>query len=316
MELQPAKKILSIQSHVVHGYVGNKAATFPLQCQGWDVDVLNTVNFSNHTGYGSVKGTKASPEDLKQTYEGLTAIKCEYDALLTGYIPGAEALEVIGEIGHDLKTKNPNSLWLLDPVMGDEGQLYVSDTVIPVYQKLLLRGGVDVITPNQFEAELLVGFKIESNKSLKNALQDLHNKFKVDNVVITSMKFGDSSKILAVASSKHQNKIVSSVFEVPLIESYFTGVGDLLSALLIDRIFKYTREIKDCQYLQDAVNEVLTIMAQVLRFTTQVAEKALGQAPKSKMGAASSMKECELKLIECRDLYSQTDKSFKAYILE
>ena len=50
------KKVLSIQSHVVHGYVGNKAATFPLQCKGWDVDALNTVQFSNHPAYGHISG--------------------------------------------------------------------------------------------------------------------------------------------------------------------------------------------------------------------------------------------------------------------
>ncbi len=315
MSFEPAKKILSIQSHVVHGYVGNKAATFPLQCQGWDIDVLNTVNFSNHTGYGSVRGTKASPEDLKTLYDGLSSIKCEYNALLTGYIPGAESLEVVGEIGHDLKSKNPNALWLLDPVMGDEGQLYVSDTVIPVYQKLLSRGGIDVITPNQFEAELLVGFKIVSTETLKRALYDLHNKFKVSNVVITSMKLGNGSKILAAASSKYQDLITSSIFEVPLIESYFTGVGDLFSALLIDRIFTYTRDTRDTLYLQDAVSEVLTIMAKVLRITTDAAEKALGQTPKSRMGAASTMKESELRLIESRGIYAQTEKNFKASAL-
>jgi len=310
MSFEPAKKILSIQSHVVHGYVGNKAATFPLQCQGWDVDVLNTVNFSNHTGYGSVKGSKASHEDIKLIYEGLCKIQCQYDAILTGYIPGAQALETIGEIGHDLKSKNPHSVWLLDPVMGDEGELYVSETVIPVYQKILLKGSVDIITPNQFEAELLVGFKISSKECLKNALAELHNKYKVNNVVITSMKLEDDSKIMAIASSKHDGIITSSKFEIPLIESYFTGVGDLFSALLIDRVFRYTRDIQNCQYLKDAVNEVLSIMAKVLRITTEAAEKSLGTAPRSKMGSASIMKECELRLIECRDLYPQNVKNF------
>ncbi|CCH44315.1 Pyridoxamine kinase [Wickerhamomyces ciferrii] len=315
MPLEPAKSILSIQSHVVHGYVGNKAATFPLQCQGWDVDVLNTVNFSNHTGYGSVRGTKASSDDIQAIYDGLKTINCKYDALLTGYIPGDQALEAIGEIGRDLKQSNPDSIWLLDPVMGDEGQLYVSETVIPAYKKILIKGGVDVITPNQFEAELLVGYKIESKDTLRKALKELHNKYDVKNVAITSFKLEEGSNILAVASSKHKGIITSSLFEIPLIESYFTGVGDLFSSLLIDRIFRYTRDIKDQYYLETAVNQVLTIMAQVLKTTTEAAEKALGQAPKSKMGAASIMKECELKLIECRDIYEHTEQKFKAFAL-
>lgn len=315
MTFHPAQKILSIQSHVVHGYVGNKAASFPLQCQGWDVDVLNTVNFSNHTGYGSVKGTKATPEDLSLIYEGLANINCKYDALLTGYIPGAEALEVVGEIGSDLKKRNPNALWLLDPVMGDEGQLYVSETVIPGYQKLLLRGNIDIITPNQFEAELLVGYKIETIENLKHALSDLHNKYNLKSVVITSLNLNTESKILAAASSKLEGVITSSLFEIPLIESYFTGVGDLFSALLIDRIYTYTKPVHNAQYLKFAVSEVLTIMAKVLKRTTEAAERALGTAPKSKIGNASVMKQCELRLIECRDIYSQTEQSFQSSAL-
>lgn len=69
------KSILTIQSHVVHGYVGNRASTFPLQVLGWDVDVLNTVQLSNHTGYGKVFGQKLTGEEIWTQYEGVNVIK-------------------------------------------------------------------------------------------------------------------------------------------------------------------------------------------------------------------------------------------------
>ena len=69
-EAVPSHRLLTIQSHVVCGYVGNRSATFPSQLLGWDVDVVNTVQFSNHTGYGAWKG---------QVFDGATI-----DELMTG----------------------------------------------------------------------------------------------------------------------------------------------------------------------------------------------------------------------------------------
>lgn len=304
------KKLLSVQSHVVHGYVGNRAASFPLQCQGWDVDVMNTVNFSNHTGYGSVRGTKTTAAELSELYEGLTNIGITYDAYLTGYVPGAEALDAVGRIGMDMKRRNPQLLWLLDPVMGDEGELYVNKNVIPVYRELLMQGMVDIITPNQFEAELLVDFKIECHDSLKKALNELHTRFRVPNVTISSLKFKDSHQIKAVTSTSVNGQLQQHLFDIPYIESYFTGVGDLFSALLLDRVFSYAKHHQT--YLEASVNEVLSVMAVVLRVTSEEAAKELGKAVKSKMGSAETMKSCELRLIQCRKAFGQRQRNFRS----
>lgn len=103
-------RILSIQSHVVSGYVGNRAATFPLQLLGYDVDVINTVQFSNHTGYGYTNGHKTSPEQLSAVFEGLGRNRLlGYDKILSGYIPSAEALAVVAQWVRD----HP-SVYLLD----------------------------------------------------------------------------------------------------------------------------------------------------------------------------------------------------------
>lgn len=104
-------RILSIQSHVVSGYVGNRAASFPLQLLGHDVDVINTVQFSNHTGYGYTNGHKTTPEQLEAVFEGLKKNGIGgYDRVLTGYVPGAEALKVVGEQIRELKP----DVYLLD----------------------------------------------------------------------------------------------------------------------------------------------------------------------------------------------------------
>lgn len=311
-----SNSLLSIQSHVVHGYVGNKAATFPLQCLGWDVDVMNSVNFSNHTGYGSVKGVKTSAKDLRLMYEGLEDIGMMYNALLTGYVPDAESLKVVGEIGRDVKSKNPDAIWLLDPVLGDEGQLYVSEDVIPVYKDILLGGGVDIITPNQFEVEILVGFEISSDELLKEAISKLHHVYKVDKVVVSSLMYKQDGKIMTVCSvlNRSTNEISSSYFQVPYIESYFTGVGDLFSALLVDRVCK-AHLSQSKEQLENLLNQVLSIMKKVLYTTTEAVEKALGKAPKSKMGSAVTMKECELRLVQCRDYYSSKCEEFKCFKL-
>ncbi|KAF4000248.1 pyridoxal kinase [Saccharomyces cerevisiae] len=157
-------RLLATQSHVVHGYVGNKAATFPLQCLGWDVDCCNSVQFSNHTGYGldKVFGTITRETDLKELLSGLfDNFSQDYQALLSGYLPNKNSVRCMGTYYAKFKEANPEMIWLMDPVMGDEGQLYVSEDVIPEYRKLALspKQLVDIITPNQFELEILYGGK-------------------------------------------------------------------------------------------------------------------------------------------------------------
>jgi pyridoxine kinase len=80
-------RILRVQSHVVSGYVGNKAAVFPLQLLGFEVDNINSVQFSNHTGYPTLKGTVLDGKELEALAEALDANGLMvHDYFLTGYI--------------------------------------------------------------------------------------------------------------------------------------------------------------------------------------------------------------------------------------
>lgn len=295
-------RLLATQSHVVHGYVGNKAATFPLQCLGWDVDCCNSVQFSNHTGYGMDKvfGNVTTKDQLNELLSGLFRnFPDDYEALLSGYLPNKDSVNCMGSHYKEFKRRNPNAIWLLDPVMGDEGQLYVNKDVIPEYRNLALSkdGAVDIITPNQFELEILCGHKINSMEELKSALTILHKTIPV--IVVTSCDsqiFDDTGYIYCVASMRDSG---ASAFRIPIIDSYFTGVGDLFSALLLDRIYSLLKDDTKPLQFKYQINDVLNVIQRVLRVTRKLAPENI----KSKIGSVDGMKNMELRIIQCKDLY-------------
>ncbi|KAH3914338.1 pyridoxal kinase [Parastagonospora nodorum] len=209
-ELIPDTRVLAIASHVVHGYVGNKMATFVMQSLGCDVSAINTVHYSNHTAYKQVKGTKTSAEEMLNLYEGLRQSNLtNFDVLLTGYVPSAEAVQAIGKIGRDVKfnagTKPGSFFWVLDPVMGDNGKLYIPEDEVPEYKALLREA--DLILPNQFEAELLSDTPITDLESLAAAIQVLHKTYQVPHVIITSLRLTRDNHTL---SSRAPSKPVST----------------------------------------------------------------------------------------------------------
>ncbi|KAF8273144.1 Ribokinase-like protein [Lactarius quietus] len=166
-------RILSIQSHVAYGYVGGKAATFPLQLLGYDVDVINTVNFSNHSGYRRFGGTKTSAEELDAMFSAMEQNGLLRPShILTGFIFGAGALSVVARSVTKLLQDNPKIVYLLDHV-------------IPIYRSLLHKA--TIITPNWFEAETITDTKIVDRASLQKVLTILHETYSVPNVVISSI---------------------------------------------------------------------------------------------------------------------------------
>ncbi|KAF2133070.1 Ribokinase-like protein [Dothidotthia symphoricarpi CBS 119687] len=188
-------------------------ATFVMQSLGCDVSAINTVHYSNHTAYKQVKGTKTSAEQILDLYEGLRQSDLtNFDVLLTGYVPSAEALQAVGKIGRDIKfnagTKPGSFFWVLDPVMGDNGKLYIPEDEVPEY-KTLLRDA-DLILPNQFEAELLSDTPIHDLKSLATAIQILHKKYQVPHVIITSLRLTrDNQTISSRAPSRTPSRPAS-----------------------------------------------------------------------------------------------------------
>ncbi len=172
MEVRPVEelRVLSIQSHVVSGYVGNKSATFPLQLLGFEVDAINSVQvritvreieipmsffglwqFSNHTGYEhGVHGQVLDDAQLRVLIDGLALNDLDnYSHVINGYIGSDSFLKQTGETIKKLKEKNPNLIYVCDPVMGDTGPgWYVPKTLLPIYRDEILPLA-DVCVPNQ-----------------------------------------------------------------------------------------------------------------------------------------------------------------------
>ncbi|KAK0729234.1 Ribokinase-like protein [Apiosordaria backusii] len=248
-------------------YVGNKIASFTMQALGCDVAALNTVDFSNHTGYGQWTGTRATPSHILSLWSGLKQSSLDdFDMMLSGYVPGAAALEAVGQIAQELKDKSQveakregqgneegNFFWVLDPVMGDNGNLYVGAEVVPVYRGLV--GRAEMVLPNQFEAELLSEVKIVDMESLGKAIEVLHERYGVPHVVITSVSLpqpppddnnsdlvdGDTSqgkKTLSVIGSSMTSFRKPRPFRIsfPAIDCYFSGTGDMFAALMVVRM--------------------------------------------------------------------------------
>ncbi|MCW2249441.1 pyridoxine kinase [Azospirillum fermentarium] len=158
------KTVLSIQSHVAYGYVGNRAAVFPLQRLGCDVIAVNTVQFSNHTGYGSWKGDVFTPAHVEQVLEGVgeRGALDSCDAVLSGYMGDAAMGTVILSAVARVKTARPDALYCCDPVMGDVGRGFFVRPGIPEFMRDHAVPAADVVTPNQFELEYLTGCPVTS----------------------------------------------------------------------------------------------------------------------------------------------------------
>ncbi|KAE9153373.1 hypothetical protein PF006_g2496 [Phytophthora fragariae] len=285
-------RVLSIQSHVVQGYVGNKSAVFPLQLLGLDVDPINSVQFSNHTGYAKFTGRRLTGDELHELLDGMETNDLLRDAhthLLTGYIGSISLLDAIVRVFERLRaaqTHPERLVYVCDPVMGDLGQLYVPMELVDLYRSKVLPI-CDVLTPNQYECELLAEMELRTVKDAMRACKKLHTLGpKV--VVISSFQEaseGETPKELVVIGSK---VVAGSVdggeprceqYEVrfPWIDSYYTGTGDLFAALLLAWLYRFPNDFKR------ALENVISTIQDVLRITL-------------KLGG----KDCDLKLIQSR----------------
>ena len=222
--------ILSIQSHVAYGYVGNKAAVYPLQAMGFDVWPVNTVQFSNHTGYEKWKGEIFSRKHIGDVIKGIEELGVADDcrAILSGYMGSREICEEVQDTVHRFKKTNKNLVYLCDPVIG-KINCYVKPEILEFFTKKLC---ADIITPNQFEAEVLSGIKITDTNSLKTIAKKFHD-LGIKIVIITGAKFNniktnDPYKFISTDSTSYIGKVQEYLFQTPM-----SGLGDLFSALYL-----------------------------------------------------------------------------------
>ncbi|KAL3321040.1 hypothetical protein Ciccas_000280 [Cichlidogyrus casuarinus] len=259
-------RVLSIQSHVVHGYVGNKCATLPLQLSGFEVDAINSVQFSCHTHYKHFGGQVLKSDELMVLYEQLVKNEINnYDFLLSGYVGDDTFLSKLGYIVRDLKSKNPYLIFYCDPVMGDNGKFYVPEKLLQIYKTEILPLA-DVLTPNQFEAEQISGMKIRSEQDVFKCIHQIQNQYDIDLVVITSVQLEQNSSKESLSGYASLKNVKKLKFTVPYYPEHFTGTGDLFCALLLAQYGNVAPSIRgDC--LERVFSLVCSKMHTVLKRT-------------------------------------------------
>lgn len=180
--------ILSIQSSVAYGHVGNSAAVFPLQRLGHTVWPVNTVQFSNHTGYGQWRGPVFAANDVAAVIAGINerGVFAKCDGILSGYMGDAAIGTVILETVAAVRKVNPKVLYCCDPVIGDVGRGVFVRPGIPKFMRDRAVPVADIITPNQFELEYLTGTTIQKLDDVLQAV-DIARKLGPRVVLVTSL---------------------------------------------------------------------------------------------------------------------------------
>lgn len=276
MSIEQTKTLLSVLSHVAHGYVGNRAAVFPLQYFGWDVDAVHTTNFLNHPGYGKFQGQKSDAELVKSLFQGLREVldfDTHYNVVLVGYCPSGAVMRCIYDELEPTLRKDTKPILVVDPVLGDNGRLYVPEEVVAVHKEFLKLGFVDLTTPNQFEVELLTGCKISSFATAKAALETFYDMYKVPNVVILSALVDGQMYAIGFSAANVPGK---QVFTLPInkIDCAFSGCGDVFTALLTNEFYN-----NSCSLTPEVVGSVLDKLRQILLISYEDEKRKLGQVP-------------------------------------
>ncbi len=238
-------KILSIQSAVAHGHVGNSAAVFPLQRIGVEVLPVYTVNFSNHTGYGAWRGPMIDPSDVREVVTGIEerGVFPQIDAVLSGYQGGEGIADVIIDAVARVKAANPDAVYACDPVMGNAKSGCFVAPAIPDLLRDRVVPVADIITPNQFELGYLTG---TSPADLESTLAsvDAARAMGPSTVLVTSVERPDREEgtieMLAVddagawlVATPHLPMKANGSGDVTaaLFTAHYVGTGDARTAL-------------------------------------------------------------------------------------
>jgi pyridoxine kinase len=225
--------VLSIQSHVVFGYAGNTAAVFPLQRLGREVWAINTVEFSNHTGYGAWRGKVLGAELAADLVTGLeergVLNRCE--AALSGYLGDASVAMAIVDAVKKVRSVSPNAIYACDPVMGDVGRgFYVKPDIPGIFKKELIPLA-DIVTPNQFELDAITGITTQNIDDTLKAINILH-EMGPSIALVTSYKEKEGELSMIASDKKEIYKITTP--ELPLGKGV-AGTGDMTSAIFLSR---------------------------------------------------------------------------------
>lgn len=311
-------RVLTIQSHVVSGYCGNKSATFPLQLLEFEVDVINSCQISNHTRYPVFKGQIFGEADLSEIVEGLkgNSLLKLYDHVLSGYVIDVSFIEKIGQLIEDIKAETGQKCWYtFDPVLGDDDTGYYvpgCENVTTAYQEYLIPLA-DIITPNRFEASVLSGVEIgtSSSEAIPQALKaiDYFHDRGIKIVIITSFDISEDELACIISYEKNAKTRTApsgpgprEVYSIciPKLEGSFTGTGDLFAALITAWLHKSNFDIKlSLENTANAVHDILEDTIKWMKFVDDGTEHSK-----------------ELRLVQNKKHIMNPSKKFKAKILE
>ncbi|MGA2636565.1 pyridoxal kinase [Methylocella sp.] len=221
--------VIAIQSQVVHGHVGNSAAVFPMKALGVEVAAVPTTLLSNHPIYPTMRGRvldAALVADLLKGVEERGLVEAA-GAVLTGYLGSSENGAVVGDFIARAKARNPALLYVCDPVIGDEGSgVFVAEGVIAAFRDRLVPAA-SILTPNQFELELLAGASARSAEGLCAAAARLAPR----RLVVTGCALDDTpeGKIETIVCDAGALRRIAT----PRLPIKPYGAGDLFSGLLV-----------------------------------------------------------------------------------
>jgi pyridoxine kinase len=222
--------VLSIQSQVAWGHVGNSAATLPLQRLGFDVIAINTVQLAHHPGHGSWCGYKVEPERVAQILEGVVRRgalgRC--GAIISGYLGDAAVGAIVLDAVAALRAARPGALYLCDPVIGDDGPGVFVSSGIPELIRDVLVPAADVVTPNRFELAFLSSLPVTTLAEARRATGALRARGP-RLVVATGLGLADDPGLAVLADGAEGAWLITT----PRLPIAPGGTGDAFSALFL-----------------------------------------------------------------------------------
>lgn len=250
--------ILSIQSSVAYGHVGNSAATFPLMRSGVEVWPVLTVHFSNHTGYGQWRGPLLAADDVAEVINGIDdrGVLNRVDAVLSGYQGAVEVGAVVLDAVELVKQRSQKAVYCCDPVMGDVGRGFFVRPGIPEFMRDRVVPKAQMVTPNHFELDFLTGRETHTLDEVIDAAHALRG-VGPETVLVTSVAVDstqpDELAMLAVTGEGAWH------VTTPRLDRGFTGSGDLTAAMFLAH---YLRTESVAQALGQTADIVYSVLKQ------------------------------------------------------
>jgi pyridoxine kinase len=248
--------ILSIQSHVAFGHVGNAAATFPLQRLGIEVWPIHTVQFSNHTGYGSGKGRVFDAGMIREVMGGIEArgVLDECDGVLSGYMGAADIGAAILDAVASVKRVNPAAKYCCDPVIGDVGRGIFVREGIPEFMCEKAVPAADIVTPNQFELDYLSKRESGTLRAARDAVKAVHD-LGPRVILVTSLDTDETpADCIDMLASDPTGCFLVRTPKLPLAVN---GAGDAVAALFF---VHYLRAGKLAEALSRAASSIFGVL--------------------------------------------------------